>query len=314
MKRLRVAILALTACTPTFRVPSPPTLPMDLPRAPAAPQPAEVPVPPPGVRADATSAHAPADLRAQTLAVVLVGPAEVVAATQRRLPLMLVARRFTRVLYPSLQSVETTLERGEASERVTFRGSLPQLALLQARTPAGHLLQLEVRGDDGPEVLRSTYAISPAELAAYRDGLEAYRVATERWRARLQQVVAPYRETVTRTRQAYEQDGGRYRDPGEQELLSQVSSWDSEANTLLASSEAALRGAPTPEQLVERASRTQGEALSRRRVSVRATLTDLTAGETYWIDEVEAVSPTLDEALSAALARALDDLSPAPTP
>lgn len=304
---LLVVLGVLAACAPTFRVRRPPSLTLNAPRAPAAPEAVAVAPPPPGTRATVTSAHPPPDLRAQTVAVVVDGDEALRALAIESLPRMLVASRYTRVLYPSLQAVRGSLERGTPGERVTFEATLPQLAMLQARLPAGHLLVIELRGDGG-QTLEGGHAIPDAAMAQYRDGYERYRRELAAWRQRLRAEVEPYNQEVLAARQSYESRGGRYQSPDETELNERIQSWASDVAMLSANTDAAEQRAPSPEQVLEQAARLRGPREVRHRVRARALLTDLGAGETYWIDEIDATAETADAALAATVTRLLQDL------
>lgn len=323
--RPSIAIIFIVSCvapgcgSARLELRPPPSLP-DVEGLPAPPPPPEPQTartaPTPELEREVTAAHPPANLRPDVVALVLDAPPAARGMTLELLGPLLISHGYTRILYPvAFQEVTGALARTEEATRIstTVSGRLDQLALLRASSPASYLLALEVRESAGTLETHTVHRIPPESLARYRDARTAYERQTAQLLARVRGAGTSYALEARDAMAAYEAAGGTYDDPEERSTRDRANSFLSE----LASTEARVAGAasrlPTPEALEQRAGAadtTQGRPMVR--ILLRATLTDLRAGETFWMLDVRAMAPERKDALSQALQALVEGLGGAP--
>lgn len=322
MIRLRwsgAALVALcaTACFggPRYRPPETPPLPL---RAPTAPRP---PSPLASQRASGaerrlTSVRAPDDLRARTVAVALRGPEPLLARAWPVLARRLLEARFTRVLPPPLASLRGSVQSERGGARTTVEGDLQSLLHLRADTPAEVLLVVELAAS--AEAHEAEVAFESGTLEGYDTAYERFQAEVAQQRERLRSAVASWSDDTRAAEMQYAQQGGRWQDESDVAAREQGRAFLSRAQAYDGQLESALRGAVPPAELVRRAAAQR--AASRSSVSLvrlRATMTDLSPGQTAWMLELAAEQPDEAAALADALGRLVAELptgAPAPTP
>jgi hypothetical protein len=300
---VRLALRAAPMFPDVEAVPSPPPLPEA-----AATRSATNPE----VERQLTAAHPPADLRPDVVALVLDGPVEARATILELLAPLLIGRGYTRVLYPfAVQEVTGTLDRTEEGSRIrtTVAGRLDQLALLGASSPASYLLALQVREFAATSEEHTTHRIPPEALAHYRDAGTAYRQQIAQLLARLRGSATSYAIEAREAMEAYEAAGGTYEDPDEQAARDRANAFLSQLATAEAQLVSAGSRLPAPEALEQRAAAANTmRGAPMIRILLRATLTDLRAGETFWMLDVQAMAPERKDALSRALQALVEGL------
>ena len=317
-------LLTTTGCTPAavLRLGAPPQFP-SLPSPPTVPASqsvrAEVA---PLVDARVVSARLPGDLRTQTIAVAVEGDEAVGTALTPRFTRALLAAGYTRVLYPtSVQAVNAELERSGAGagERTVIHGTVRQLLPLRASTPADCLLVISVQSAQRVDRERRVEArYANGALADYdRRYQDFLRVARGTSGG-----LSSYARESANAFATYQREGGTVvGNTREAELAAAVEAWNTTAASLQSQLRTLVASAPATSQLAARAAAaTAGgmEHVSMPVIRLRATLTDLRAGETYWLVDVAAEgtdeSAALDGAVGAILASLSAGGNPSSTP
>lgn len=289
----------------------PPSLSLTVPTPPRVPTPEEsarVSVAQSG--GSVVSSRPMTDLRAQTLAIALTGDTALCARLERALPAALVRARLTRVLLPSsVQRLQGTVERAANGDRTVLTGELLALLPMRANTPAEQLLRIEVLVGTSEVNTRRQWAIAPAEMARYRSEWATFESALRAIDNQLRSTVTTYSNDAQTEITRYERAGGRYERPEERELRDRVALWSTEATALSARVQA-VRTAPNPDQVASGVRGAQSEVGHRPAVILRAVLTDLRGGETWWVNEVRASNDDPNRALDEALAGLIHDVAP----
>lgn len=308
---LAVAFGALLArCGPTFSLRPPPLLPPVLPRAPAVPgsQATESEQPPQdGVHR--AVAHPPGDLRAQTLAFVTEGDAQVRGVFVASLPRALVAARYTRVLLPdTIESLNGTLERTVAGDHTTLNGSLAHLLPMRATTPADQLVRVRVSEGSASGQRARRFAIPAAELQRYATEFATFQQRLTAARQVLTRAdAAEYAAAYQQARRDYELRGGRYDDADERNRRDEADAFLI-AHQNLAEQVQRAAAVPTPEQAQQSGTREETQTTARPAVTLDVVITDLRAGETWWVGDVVGMGDTREAALARAMHLLLSEL------
>lgn len=312
---LAFGIALVAGCfPPRFEVRDPPTLTLTIPRAPQVPEARQVQTAAGNTAGgEAIAAHPLPDLRAQTLAVVLEADDALSVSARRALPRLLIERRLTRVIYPDVQAVLGSLERGVQGDRTTVNGTLPQLALLQARTPADHLLVVHIEAQGAERTREQRFEVPAGEMATYQSAWAEFHAAVDRIRSQLRSVVPGYQSEVAAAEQRYRSAGGNFLTSEDQQARGRVEAWQSQAAQLERNLTEREQSVPSPDDLATRATTLRtAQREATQRVELRAVLTDLRAGETFWCDLVHGEAPSAEEALRDALRTLLQDLGVTP--
>jgi hypothetical protein len=310
---LAAALLALAGCArPTLQLRSPPSLSLRLPNPPAIPE-GSLEERSTGGAADArrvTSTRATGGVREQTVLMVLDGDPSLRAAALDLLPTTLVAARLTRVLLPpAMESLTGSVERGATGERTTLSGPAERLLVMGASTPVDAVLRVEVqRASDVIE--RTRQIVIPAEA------LQRYTLAVRQYREALQQAqrqhsaAAAYPAEAEAAVQTYQREGGRFDDDESRSRMEDARSFVALHTQLGAQLREALATPPPDADAVlrEAARRNSSNRTRTPGVRLRAILSDLRAGETFWIDDVRANGDDVP-ALQQAFATLVQDLT-----
>jgi hypothetical protein len=308
-----VGLSSLLGCTSVvLQLRPPPRLP-GLPTAPSVPESQSVRGEvAPTVDARVVSARLPGDLRAQTVAIAVEGDEQIAGTLTPRFTRALLAAGYTRVLYPtSVQAVNGELERvgTTAGERTVIHGTVRQLLPLRATTPADSLLAISVQPAGVVERERRVEArYADGALAAYDREYQQFSRAARG----LSGLIAGYTSESEEAFASYQRAGGVVRaNTPEAQLAYAVEAWTATATSLQGQLRALLANVPPTAQLAARAAAaTAGgtERVSMPVVRLRATLTDLRAGETYWMVDVNAEGTDQSAALEGAVASILTAL------
>lgn len=300
----------LVHCGPTFSLRPAPMLPPVLPRAPAVPgsQATESEqAPQDGVHR--AVARPGGDLRALTLAFVTEGDAAMRGAFVASLPRALVAARYTRVLLPdTVESLNGTFERTAGGDRTTLNGSLAHLLPMRANTPADQLVRVRVSEGSASGQRARRFAIPAAELQRYATEFAAYQQRVTAARQALARADgAEYANEYQQARRDYESRGGRYDDADERNRRDEAEAFLT-AQQSLAEQVQRAAAVPTPEQAQQSGTREETQATARPAVTLDVVITDLRAGETWWVGDVVGMGDTREAALARAMQLLLGEL------
>ncbi len=320
MKRLHgygtaLVVLIGTACFggPRYRPPETPSLPLRAPSAPSAPSPVAAQRAP-GDERRLTTVRPPDDLRPRTIAVALRGPEALLTRAWPVLARRLLEARFTRVLPPPITSLRGSVQSERGAARTTVEGDLQSLLHLRADTPAEVLLVVELAAS--AEAHEATVTFPQGALETYETAYGRFLAEVNQQRERVRGEVASWSDGARAAEMQYAQQGGRWQDEGDVAAREQGRAFLSRAQAYDGQLETALRAAVPPAELVRRAAAQR--AASRASVSLvrlRATLTDLTPGQTSWMLELAGEQPDEAAALADVLGRLVTELptgGPAP--
>jgi hypothetical protein len=293
---------------PQFRPREPPTMSWRVPTAPQAPAPV---LGSRGAGGDRTliAARPLDDLRARTLAVALRTPDSAREYAWPMLARQLLSARFTRVLPPTIMSLHGTIATERGGAHTTVEGDLQPLLLLRAETPADVLIAVDLSASAQIDEASVTY--EPGALEAYESAYTRFQSEVVRARRELSSALATWTESVHAAEAEYTQRGGQWRDADDVAARDNAQVFLNRAQAFDAQLDGAARAAVSPPDLVRRAS--QARAASREQVAsvrLRATITDLSAGQTGWMLELTAQRPDEASAVSEALARLVAELAP----
>ncbi len=304
--------VVVSHCGPSFSLRAPPSLPPILPRVPTAPaaQSSEQDHPPQDEHR-ATTAHPVGDLRAQTIAIVLEGDEASCRALEALLPTALVGARFTRILLPdSVQNLTGTVTRGPDGERTVVQGTLPRLLPMRANTPADQLLRVRVADGSASGQHARRFEVPADQLLQYATAYADFRQRLLATRAALQRVDgATYASEYQQVRAQYEAAGGRYSEEEDRNRREEADLFIGQfqrMSELVASAEQV----PTPEQVQRQATREETQTTTQPAVTLDAVLTDLRAGETWWVGQIVGMGPDRPSAQRRALQLLLGELAP----
>ncbi len=304
------AAVALCDCGPTFRLRPAPALPPMLPPAPSIPSSEATETeqaPTDGVHR--ATAHAMSDLRAQTMAVAVEGDEGVTTDLVRMLPRVFVAARFTRVLLPdTVQNLSGTLERTVGGDRTSLTGTLLRLLPMRAATPADQLVRVRVTEGTAAGQHARHFAIPADQLQSYAAAFATYQERVEALRRSLARGDAnAFAAEYQQARAEYESRGGRYDDRDERGLRDDAEAYLSAHQRAGEQLQTAAR-VPTPEQVREQGTREERQATVRPAVTLEVVLTDLRAGETWWVGEVVGMGDSREAALARAVQLLIGEL------
>lgn len=295
--------LALCQCGPTFHLRLAPALPPMLPPMPSIPSAQATEsdqAPTDGVHR--TAAHPMSDLRAQTLAVAVDGDPDVAETFTRMLPRVFVGARFTRLLFPdTVQHLTGTVDRTVGGDRTSLTGELLRLLPMRAATPADQLVRVRVTEGTAAGQHARHFAIPADQLQSYATAYASYRERVESLRrAVARSDASAFAAEFQQARAEYESRGGRYEDRDEQRLRDDAEAYLSAHQRASEQLQAAER-VPTPDQVREQGTREERQATVRPAVTLEVVLTDLRAGETWWVGEVVGMGDSREAALARAV-------------
>ncbi len=306
---LLVSLCVACFAAPRFRPPEAPTISWRVPAAPQAPSPLEGQRGPGGART-LTAARVLDDLRARTVAISLRAPEGVRERVWPALARQLLNARFTRVLPPSIMGLHGTVAAERSGARTQIDGDLQELLMLRADTPAEVLLAVEVA--TSAQVEEAEVSFEPGAVESYETAYGRFLTEVTRARQQLEGALATWADGVRQAEGEYVQRGGIWRDSEDVMARDRVAAFQSRAQAFATQLEGARAAAVSPADLSRRAASVR--AASRAQVTsarLRATLTDLAAGQTTWMLELSAQRPDEASALADVVTRLVAELTPA---
>lgn len=304
---LALAFLGTLGCIGIrFHPPPLPSVPLSAPSPPNPPAPIETQR---SARDEqqVTSVRAPDDLRGRTIAIALRGPE---ALQERAWPMLarrLLEARFTRILPPPIASLRGSVQSERGTARTTVEGELRSLFHLRADTPAEVLLVVELSAS--AEAQESQVAFPSGSLEAYESEYARFRTTLTETRQRLQAEVATWSAGFQDAEAQYAQRGGQWRNEQDVSAREQGRAFLGRVQAYETQLESAQRAAVPPAELVRRAAAQRAASrVSSSFVRLRATLTDLSPGQTSWMIDLARERPDEATALSEVLNRLVAEL------